>query len=66
MISSDKPLVKPNLYTFTASLDALTANQECFPFDAKKFLDMMKESGVKPDKVMHAKVLKVIERQRKE
>ena len=62
MISSDNPLVKPNIYTF----DALIANQECFPFDAKKFLGMMKESGVKPDKVMHAKVLKVIKGQRKE
>ena len=66
MISSDNPLAKPNIYTFTAALDALIANQECFPFDTKKFLDMMKESGVKPDKVMHAKILKVLEGQGKE
>ncbi len=66
MISSDNPLVKPNLFTFTSVLDALIATQEYFPFDAKKFLDMMKDAGVKPDKVMHAKVLRVIEGQGKE
>jgi hypothetical protein len=66
MMSSDNALVQPNIYTFTAALDAMIAGKGNNSFDSDQFLGMMKNAGVKPDKVIHEKVEKALEKHGKE
>ena len=65
MIASEDPLVRPNIFTFTAALDAMIAAKDDYSFDADSFLGMMKSSGVKPDRVLQSKVTKALEEQGK-
>ena len=65
MIASEDPVVRPNIYMFTAALDAMIAAKDEYSFDADSFLEMMKSAGVKPDRVLQGKVTKALEEQSK-
>lgn len=65
MIASEDPVARPNIYTFTAALDAMIAAKDNYSLDADNFLGMMKNAGVKPDRVLQGKVTKALEEQGK-
>ena len=65
MVASEDPVVRPNIYTFTAALDAMIAAKDDYSFDADSFLEMMKSASVKPDRVLQGKVTKALEEQGK-
>ena len=48
-----------------AALDAMIAARDSYSLNADSFLGMMKDAGVKPDKVLQGKVAKALEEQGK-